>query len=100
MLLTRHMKTPSSGWLAMVRWMSGLLPLPLVFLLALSLGISGCQSRPGVAPENQHRQGSNPIQITATVGMVADLVRKVGGDQVQVHQLCGAGVDPHLKKMF
>ncbi len=39
-----------------------------------------------------------PIQITATVGMVADLVRQVGGDRVAVTQLCGPGVDPHLYK--
>lgn len=30
--------------------------------------------------------------------MVADLVRAVGGDQVQVKQLLGSGVDPHLYK--
>ncbi|MCA9049679.1 MAG: zinc ABC transporter substrate-binding protein [Planctomycetaceae bacterium] len=30
--------------------------------------------------------------------MVADLVRQVGGDQVNVIQICGTGVDPHLYK--
>lgn len=40
----------------------------------------------------------SPIAITATVGMVADLVRTVGGDRVQVTQICGTGVDPHLYK--
>ena len=34
----------------------------------------------------------------ATVGMVADLVRQVGGERVEVIQIMGAGVDPHLYK--
>ena len=32
------------------------------------------------------------------VGMIADLVREVGGEHVQVTQLMGSGVDPHLYK--
>ncbi len=40
----------------------------------------------------------NPIKITTTVTMVADLVRKVGGDRVAVETLMGPGVDPHLYK--
>ncbi|MFG0262577.1 MAG: metal ABC transporter solute-binding protein, Zn/Mn family, partial [Novipirellula sp. JB048] len=32
------------------------------------------------------------------VGMVADIVRNVGGDHVDVTQMMGAGVDPHLYK--
>jgi len=31
--------------------------------------------------------------------MVADLVRNVGGDRVEVKQICGSGVDPHLYKV-
>lgn len=38
------------------------------------------------------------VRAIATVGMVADLVRNVGGEHVQVTQICGAGVDPHLYK--
>lgn len=40
----------------------------------------------------------NPFQAVATVGMVADLVRNVGGDRVVVEGLIGEGVDPHLYK--
>lgn len=39
-----------------------------------------------------------PIQAVATVGMVADVVRNVGGEHVAVMQLLGPGVDPHLYK--
>jgi manganese/zinc/iron transport system substrate-binding protein len=38
------------------------------------------------------------IKIVTTIGMVADLVRQVGGDRVEVEQLMGPGVDPHLYK--
>ncbi|MEM9587629.1 MAG: zinc ABC transporter substrate-binding protein [Planctomycetota bacterium] len=34
----------------------------------------------------------------ATVGMVADLVRQIGGDHVSVTQIIGSGIDPHLYK--
>ncbi|MEM9366234.1 MAG: zinc ABC transporter substrate-binding protein [Planctomycetota bacterium] len=39
-----------------------------------------------------------PIACSATIGMVADIVRNVGGDHVAVDQLMGPGVDPHLHK--
>lgn len=35
------------------------------------------------------------LNIVATTGMIADLVRKIGGDAVTVTGLMGAGVDPH-----
>ena len=38
------------------------------------------------------------LRVTTTIGMVADLVRQVGGDRVEVEQLMGPGVDPHLYK--
>jgi manganese/zinc/iron transport system substrate-binding protein len=38
------------------------------------------------------------VKVTTTVTMVADLVRQVGGDRVQVEALMGPGVDPHLYK--
>ena len=38
------------------------------------------------------------IKVAATVSMVTDLVKQVGGDRVEVAGLMGAGVDPHLYK--
>ena len=38
------------------------------------------------------------ISITATTGQVADLVREIGSDRVEVAGLMGPGVDPHLFK--
>lgn len=39
-----------------------------------------------------------PLHITTTVNMVGDLARTIGGNRVQVTELMGAGVDPHLYK--
>ena len=38
------------------------------------------------------------VNVVATTGMVADLVRRTGGERVEVRQLMGPGVDPHLYK--
>jgi manganese/zinc/iron transport system substrate-binding protein len=40
-----------------------------------------------------------PLRVVATVGMVGDLVRQIGGSHVEVRQLMGNGVDPHLYKV-
>jgi manganese/zinc/iron transport system substrate-binding protein len=42
--------------------------------------------------------GKYPINAVCTTGMVADLVRNIGGDHVSVTALMGEGVDPHLYK--
>ena len=39
---------------------------------------------------------SYPYRITATTGMVADIVRQVAGDRGEVTSIIGEGVDPHL----
>jgi manganese/zinc/iron transport system substrate-binding protein len=41
-------------------------------------------------------QKKYPMQAGATVGMVADIVRQVGGDKVSVTNIIGSGVDPHV----
>lgn len=38
------------------------------------------------------------LKVATTIGMVADLVKQVGGERVEVEQLMGPGVDPHLYK--
>jgi manganese/zinc/iron transport system substrate-binding protein len=45
-----------------------------------------------------HASEVAPLRVVATVGMVADVVREVGGDRVSVTQLIGSGIDPHLYK--
>lgn len=59
---------------------------------ALLVGaVAGCGSTEG------SRTGG-PLRVVCTTGMVADLVRHVGGDHVAVTTLMGEGVDPHLYK--
>jgi manganese/zinc/iron transport system substrate-binding protein len=38
------------------------------------------------------------INVVTTTGMIADIVRNIGGDRVHVTALMGPGVDPHLYK--
>lgn len=65
-------------------------------VLAMACLVGCDRPAPEIQAEQLEHSGDYPIQITTTVGMVADIVRQVGGDHVQVHQLCGSGVDPHL----
>lgn len=41
---------------------------------------------------------SRQVRVTTTTGMVADIVKHVGADRVEVVSLMGPGVDPHLYK--
>lgn len=78
-----------------------------LFLLTLAL-IAGCSGPADDAHHgkahgrpvevNARHEGAYPIRVACTTGMVADLVRNVGGDRVAVTQLMGEGVDPHLYK--
>ncbi|MDG2224614.1 MAG: zinc ABC transporter substrate-binding protein [Rubripirellula sp.] len=57
--------------------------------------LTGCSGSKKPA-ESADADGS--LSVVATVGMVADLVKQVGGDRIQVTQIMGSGVDPHLYK--
>ncbi len=61
---------------------------------ALSLFLIACGGGPEVEPSG--KQPSGKLKVTATVNMVADLVRQVGGEHVELTELMGPGVDPHL----
>lgn len=56
------------------------------------VAVSACVSAPVWA-------AFKPLEIVATTGMIADAVRVVGGDMVNVSQLMGEGVDPHLYRI-
>ncbi|MDX6748900.1 zinc ABC transporter substrate-binding protein [Geminicoccaceae bacterium 1502E] len=56
--------------------------------MALAAGLAA-----PVAPE-----AAEPLSAVATIGMVGDVVRNVGGERVEVTTLMGEGVDPHLYK--
>lgn len=61
---------------------------------ALVAAAGGC--RPP-APAADAAAG-RPVRAAATVGMITDAVRIVGGERVAVTGLMGPGVDPHLYK--
>jgi manganese/zinc/iron transport system substrate-binding protein len=64
-------------------------------VFCLSLSLSACMpDETAQAPKS----GSSTYQVTATVGMIADIVREVAGDSAEVHGIIGEGVDPHLYK--
>lgn len=60
-----------------------------VFLLLFALGCSSTDI------DATH---SDRLKVTTTTGMIADMVRQIGKDHVEVTQLMGPGVDPHLYK--
>jgi manganese/zinc/iron transport system substrate-binding protein len=41
-------------------------------------------------------QAPRKLEVVATTGMIADALRQVGGERVNVEALMGPGVDPHL----
>ncbi|MDO3675517.1 metal ABC transporter solute-binding protein, Zn/Mn family [Paenibacillus ehimensis] len=62
-----------------------------IMFLALALSLTAC----GAPKENA---ASGKVKVTATIGMIADIVKQVGGAHVEVTGLMKAGVDPHLYK--
>ncbi len=62
-------------------------------LLFLGL-LGGCSNGQGGPP----RLEGGPVRVVATTTMIADAVRRVGGEHVQVDCLMGAGIDPHTFK--
>ena len=69
-----------------------------VAVLAVANGCNSPQAETKDANRQQTFEGKYPIRVVVTVGMVADIIRNVGGDRVEVEQIMGTGVDPHLYK--
>ena len=59
---------------------------------AVLLAAAGC------ATEGEARTPGARIEAVATIGMITDVVGRVGGARVRVQGLMGPGVDPHLYK--
>ncbi|HZL87124.1 MAG TPA: zinc ABC transporter substrate-binding protein [Pirellulaceae bacterium] len=76
----------------MSRTVSGLWLVLTLLLVPLAVG---CADSPAPGADKTFA-GKHPIRVVCTTGMVADLVRNVGGEHVQVTALMKAGVDPHL----
>ena len=57
-------------------------------LLGLGAVAALASATPGLAAEGK-------LTVVATTGMIADAARQIGGAEVEVSALMGAGVDPH-----
>lgn len=61
----------------------------ILILLIISTFFLGCKN---AAKED------GKIKVVTTTNILADLVSEIGGDQISLQSLMGAGVDPHLYK--
>ncbi|RCW41975.1 metal ABC transporter solute-binding protein, Zn/Mn family [Paenibacillus prosopidis] len=62
----------------------------IIFLVLTVTFVSACGQ--------QTTGGNGKLKITATTGMITDVVQQVGGEYVEATGLMGAGIDPHLYK--
>ncbi len=76
-MLSRSFRIPILGESNIVRFRAWFATL---FLL---IGMTACSS------------GPSTVNVVVTTGMIADAVKNVGGADVRVTQIIGAGVDPH-----
>jgi manganese/zinc/iron transport system substrate-binding protein len=69
-----------------------------VLVLVLSAGMQvGC-SPTSSSGSSRSFSGRRPIKVVCTTGLVADMVKRVGGEEIDVFTLMGEGIDPHLYK--
>ncbi len=64
---------------------------PIMVLILAASVFSFVIMKPVVEP-------SQKLSVVTTTGMIADIIKNIGGDRVDVKSLMGAGVDPHLYK--
>ncbi|MCS7056203.1 MAG: zinc ABC transporter substrate-binding protein [Thermoflexales bacterium] len=66
-----------------------------IAVIALTSGLVGCSPAGLALPSDL---GARRLQVVTTTGMLADIVKNVGGERVEVVSMMGPGVDPHLYK--
>lgn len=72
-----------------------------ILAYCLLVGLMGCEaSSPSAttSPSATVPVANSKWKVACTTGMVADVIREIGGPHVEVIQLMGEGVDPHLYK--
>ncbi len=67
--------------------------LNLCFLILLTIVVVGCQSE-----KPKEITTAKKLNVVATISMITDIVRNVGGDRIDVTGIIGEGIDPHLFK--
>ncbi len=72
---------------------------PLIHKVCVSLCLVVILTSVGCDPKNTSDVSTEgKIRVVTTIGMITDIVKNVGGEQVDVIGLMGPGVDPHLYK--
>jgi manganese/zinc/iron transport system substrate-binding protein len=67
-------------------------PVLVALLLALPLLATGCiEGRRGFSDDGR-------LKVVCTTNIVGDTVGQIGGDEIQIITMMGAGVDPHMYK--
>lgn len=67
--------------------------LGIFLIIALTAFLPSCEQQ-----DKSKKRGDGQLNIVATVGMIADITKAVGGDHIKVTALMGPGIDPHLYK--
>lgn len=83
------------------RRMANQKPSFLLLSVLIIMGLfTGCQNgEPSTANSSDDPPSDDGrLKVAVTVGMVADVVREIGGERIELTQLMGPGVDPHLYK--
>jgi manganese/zinc/iron transport system substrate-binding protein len=72
--------------------------LALLALAALAAGCTPAESHTrheGGGPSHAFK-GEHPIKVVCTIGQITEMVRRIGGEHVEVEGIMGPGIDPHL----
>jgi manganese/zinc/iron transport system substrate-binding protein len=64
----------------------------------LLLGGMAATAMVSCKPAETVRDAGAGLKVVATVGMIGDVAKEIGGEKVSVATMIGAGVDPHLYK--
>ena len=67
--------------------------LGILLIIASTALLPSCEQQ-----DKSRKRGDGELNIVATIGMIADIARAVGGEHVKMTGLMGPGIDPHLYK--
>lgn len=74
--------------------MKHLLKLLLTSLFAIAI-LTGCSETNETSTGTENEQKDDKVQVVTTYSILFDIVKNVGGDQVDIHSLAPVGSNPH-----